>query len=313
MEEKKTNTNRRKLLMWLIPILLVASVSAVAVYFGTITQQIDVSRAVTVTGNGCTDNVCTDGQSIIGGETALSPNYLVTSLTSVNAPLNIVTLVNGNQSTDVANEFNLNAPAVPQGSEARIFIDMSGKKLSDISTLEFMQYVTAGYIGHADIKLDINGDGNYTSGTDDALVIEFDKITTPSDQALGDMAFARNTWVNTFDNKGTINGSSKMWLTSRDAGPVGGANFIVATLDQWKAGPVGADYRGINSNTKLIGIEIEVDSWIAESTEKVKDIKLNGIAVQPTLQPSGVLNFNTAFSSWIEGIYTLVTNIELGA
>ena len=161
----------------------------------------------------------------------------------------------------------------PPSNEGRVYIPVDSFRLRDIYTIEWYTYVTKGYIPHVDIILDFNEDGI----RDNALVVEYDKVDSPSDQLLGDMGFDREEWVNTFDDKGIVDSDAKMWLSSGAPGPVGGLGFIYGSLADWKAGTV---YPSIDGNTKVIALEIEVDGWIAESEAFVDAIKLNGLNMQ---------------------------------
>ncbi|MFH0712092.1 MAG: hypothetical protein V1889_03205 [archaeon] len=63
------------------------------------------------------------------------------------------------------------------GREGRVHIGLpSGFKLSDLESIDWKQYIENGYMAHVDVLLDINNDGVYDSGTDDALVFEYAKV-----------------------------------------------------------------------------------------------------------------------------------------
>jgi len=159
------------------------------------------------------------------------------------------------------------------GNEGTIHIPLD-MTLGELETLSWLAYVQQGYIPHVDIKLDLNGDGYYTSGVDDGLVIEYDKSTTPSDQPIGSMGYQYNNWVQTFDDKMTeINNDTIAWLSSGAPGPVGGIGYVSGTLAQWKDGTVSS---GVDENTKILALEIEVDDWIVISNAFIDDITING-------------------------------------
>jgi hypothetical protein len=169
---------------------------------------------------------------------------------------------------------HLSAPLIGGGptNEGRIHIPLSGMTLGDINTISWYAKVIDGYIPHVDILIDTNGDGV----RDDSLVVEYDKARAPSDQALAAMAFQRNVWVNTFDDKGIVDNTAGVWLSSGAPGPIGGVGFVYGTLAQWKAGTVSLS---VNASTKVLALEIEVDGWIAASDSYVDVVKLNNVGM----------------------------------
>jgi len=291
----------------LIGLLMVSGASAVLlVKYGSITQNVEVDRSLTLTGNGCTDNVCTSTTTATGGETILSEEYTITSQTSVDVPASIDNTAD-EAGAAMITHYLLSAGS-PQGTESRIRInaeDAGISTLSDLTSISFDQYVTAGYIGHVDVLVDTDGDGV----KDDALVFEYDKISAPSDQTVANMNYARNTWVTSFDDKGSVSDTSKAWLSSGAPGPVGGAGFVYGTLADWKAGSVDAS---IDQDTAIVAFEFEVDSWIETSTEKMKNIRINGnVANILTAQSGKTINFqvSTEFANNAEGSYVLTTEV----
>ena len=195
------------------------------------------------------------------------------------------------------------------GNEGTIYIPLD-MTLSELQTLSWWTYVQEGYIPHVDIRLDLNGDGVYTSGVDDALVIEYDKSTTPSDQPIGSMSYQLNTWVQTFDDKMTgIDDSTIAWLSSGAPGPVGGAGFISGTLSEWKAGTVSGGSH-IDGSTRILALEIEVDDWIVISRAFIDDITINGqlYQVEPEIlggfQPEVLCNPTTLPTDGCDGFGT---------
>ncbi|MBD3164253.1 hypothetical protein GF323_03570 [Candidatus Woesearchaeota archaeon] len=158
----------------------------------------------------------------------------------------------------------------PPANEGRIVIPVDSFRLKDIYTIEWEAYVEKGYIPHIDIKLDFNEDGI----ADDALVVEYDKVQPPHDQLVANMNYARNKWVDTFDEKGTVDDNAMMWLSSGAPGPSGDPGFIHGSLADWKAGMVDSTIDGM---TKVHSLEIEVDGWIEESEAYIADIFLNGV------------------------------------
>jgi len=160
-------------------------------------------------------------------------------------------------------------------NEARVRIEFNEDvTLNDIETISWMAYVNQGYIPHVDIIIDKSGDGS----ADDALVFEYDKTATPSDQAIGDMNYTRGAWVNTFDDKGLLDSNARGWLSSGDPGNLNNPGFLDGTLAEWKNGA--ADDATINGATKVIALEFEVDGWTAQSEAYLDDIMLNGEFIQ---------------------------------
>jgi hypothetical protein len=166
-------------------------------------------------------------------------------------------------------------PADP--NEGRINITFNPPiTLGEIINISWMQNVTAGYIAHIDIRIDVNGDGL----PDDALVFEYDKVKAPSDQLVTAMAFDRDEWVSTFDDKGIVDSNAKAWLSSGPPGPASADNetFFYHSLASWKSGPPTNQANGktVNNNTNVTALELEVDGWILESEAFIDDILING-------------------------------------
>ena len=93
-------------------------------------------------------------------------------------------------------------------------------------------------------------------------------------------------WYATFSDDGEgpaeITGSANAWATRGDPGPLSGSpTFIYHTLTEWKAGVIytlSAVERTVNSASKVLRIEIEIDNWIPGSdvVAYVDDIMING-------------------------------------
>lgn len=65
--------NRKKLLMFGIPVLAVALISAaILIYYASITQTVNVQQAVTIDGEGCSGNSCIQDVGIV-----FSPDVIV--------------------------------------------------------------------------------------------------------------------------------------------------------------------------------------------------------------------------------------------
>jgi hypothetical protein len=183
--------------------------------------------------------------------------------------------------------------------EGRVRILFNGDlTLGQISTLSWKQYVTQGYPSHIDILLDVDGNGVFESkkdleygllgaGMDDVLVAEFaynpmshyDRgapYTVPGDL---------NNWIDPFNDGGILTDATGLWLYSACPGAPGSPDFLFDTLSNWKVGKTRThqcypsepgDGALINSDTKVYGIEIEVDGWIRESEAYIDDVVLNG-------------------------------------
>ena len=185
----------------------------------------------------------------------------------------------------------------PVGSSDEYVISVpSGTTLGDIDSLAWYVKTIEGYPPHADIQLDLDGDGI----TDETLVFEFAYQpytgTDYSDisgyehyytEIGGGMPYnpTEDLWVSTFqktiDEPGTdeLNDNSVAWLSSGSSGPYG-SNAFFATLEDWKLGTVtsvdgvtsiltkcGSD---IDASTDVVEIHIEVDNWVVECEAYVK-------------------------------------------
>ncbi len=225
-------------------------------YFGQITTDVDVTRAITLTGTGCTNNICSQTIVMNAGETAYSNDYTATSTTSVDIPVEIETLADVGLTETV--EYNLHAEA-DNPRESRIVIKAADAGLTDLNSLlkiEFEQYVSAGYVGHVDVKL-----------SDKTLVFEYAKVDASDCDDAGDYPTGS---VSTFGDKGIVDAGAYAWLSSGVAGYCGLPEFDNnhKTLAQWKS---------TDGSKAVIALEFEVDSWIAESTGKMYDIKINDV------------------------------------
>lgn len=193
---------------------------------------------------------------------------------------------------------HLQADGSGVGNEGRIKIMFDTPiTLNNLQNISWMTNVTEGYIPHVDVLLDTDED----SESDDALVFEYDKVQTPSDQSkdtngdgipddVSDMNYQRNQWVNTFNDKGIVNDSAEAWLSSGCSGPDNGANYYDNLLSDWKSTGYSGDVTNcagdvvkninINGNTLVTGLELEVDGWITTSEAYVDDVRINGEVVE---------------------------------
>jgi len=211
------------------------------------------------------------------------------------------------------------APGAPVGTDSTIYVPgstVSLTTLNDLSSISFQQDVSAGYLGHVDVRLDINGNGVYDSGIDDVLVFEYAKV----DSTNCDNAPYPTGALNTFDDKGIITDSSYAWLSSGPAGPCGDPGFFHHTLADWKAGQT---YGGktIDGNTQILAIEFEVDNWISDSTSVISSLEVNTLPVENiplTNNPEVMLNGIYEFRGYCEDKagnddWTGITNFNLPA
>jgi len=180
-----------------------------------------------------------------------------------------------------ADTVTLKATGAPAGNEDRIVVPVAaGTTLGDITSISWLEMLVAGYPPHVDIILDLDNDGN----PDDALVFEYayNNMSHYYDEAPPPYgAIIDGNWYYTFSDDGNgptaVTDTSYGWLTSGASGPPipGGGTVLLhtgGTLAQWKAGAVGV---GITAATKVLCLEIEVDSWIVDSEAQVKSIVLN--------------------------------------
>lgn len=315
--KKKINILGKEISVVLVGLLAVVMVSAALLgYYGQIEQTVIIGGAAAFSGTGCVDGLCTENLGTINAcESTTSEIYTIESLTGVVIPLDILTSIAPPEvDIDMTIEYVLSATGT-QGTESRIFInaeDLIGiDSLNDLTSIEWESYVEdGGYIAHVDVIIDTDGDGM----RDDALVFEYDKVDSPSDQTVPNMNFARDTWVNTFDNKGFVDSDAIGWLTSEDAGPVGGVNFTAYSLNNWKSGQTSNRYsKNIPADVSVIGFEIEVDNWIVDTDAKVRNIQINGNPIEISLLPSDELSFDvfTEVDCLIDtqGSYLLTTTV----
>jgi len=208
-------------------------------------------------------------------------------------------------------------PTLGQGedvNEGRIVIKLApGTTLGDIDSLSWWVNTTAGYPPHADLLLDLDGDGVFDggrkdqvtgktlSGDDDILVAEFayqpyigpgyeyvPPITPYGhyDPALQGSYYnpSYDTWVQTFQNEtsetGTLelNNETVCWLYSGLPGPYKDGYF--GKLEDFKEESVqiigGTDIAPVNSSVAVLEIHIEVDNWLGAAKAYVDDLAING-------------------------------------
>jgi len=154
------------------------------------------------------------------------------------------------------------------GDEARIVIqasDVSIATLNDLNTISWAAFGVTGYAPHVDVIVN-------PVGGEVALVFEYAKV----DPALGcdDVGDYPTGNFNTFDDKGIVDSGAYAWLSSGPAGTCGSEPFDTNhnSLAEWKAG--GPD--GIDGDTPVLRLEIEVDNWIESSEAYINDVLVNG-------------------------------------
>lgn len=168
------------------------------------------------------------------------------------------------------------------GDEARVVIPLPvGTTLGDIDSISWYAYMVAGYVPHADLVLDYDGDGL----RDDVLVAE--GAHQNGDSVVG---WPVSTWIKTFEGASgvytpwsgipgsqtanevkSVQDKTAVWMQSA-ADP----NFGLDTLANFKAGKTGGMII-VNANTPVLSIEIEIDNWVLQSGAYVDDVSVNGI------------------------------------
>lgn len=192
-----------------------------------------------------------------------------------------VAVISNENSVSGSNSAKLSAPFDNEnGPEGRVRIDFPDEDvtLNDIISIEWMQYVVSGYASHVDVLIDTTGDGE----ADDALVFEWDKVTNegPTPE-VSSMTYARDEWIDTFDDRGIVSDSSYGWLSSEDAGPVGGEDYTAYTLADWKLGQTSnKNSKVIPADVRIVALEFEVDGWVVDSEAYIDDIKINDVLIE---------------------------------
>ncbi len=133
----------------------------------------------------------------------------------------------------------------------------------DIETLSWYTYLVSGYIPHVDFR------GTFTTVTIEGATVNDNALT----------GWPTNTWFRTFDGADEVipswlPGYSAGDVTVIDADSIARTGDTYATLGEFQT-PTGIE--GINENTVITTIEIEVDSWMVASEAYVDNILLNGV------------------------------------
>jgi len=220
-------------------------------------------------------------------------------------------------------------PTLGQGedvNEGRIVIRLApGTTLGDIESLSWWVNTITGYPPHADLLLDLDGDGVFDggkkdmvtgealSGDDDVLVAEFayQPYTGPGYEYFSSVSPyghynhtfqgsyyypSYDVWVQTFQNETSETGTLELynetvcWLYSGLPGPYEDGYF--GKLEDFKEESVqiigGTDVAPVNSSVEVLEIHIEVDNWLGAAKAYVDDIAINGEPVLGELMAPAV-------------------------
>ncbi len=286
--------NKKILLFVIAPVLALALVTAtVLTFMGQVQRDVTITESFKFVGGDASPI------TIIGGESVISEDLSVESLTSVVIPLSIETtpVEEGVEHTVnylLDNSGGVCTPWPQETCEKRIFIsaeDVGIETLDDLNSISWDANVLGGYITHVDVILET-----------DALVFEYAKID-PLD--CDDVVDYPTGEVNTFGDKGIIDADAYAWLSSGVPGYCGLPEFDAThnSLTEWKI---------TRGSEKVIGFEIEVDNWVSPSNSEVKNILINGNPVEVSIKPSDKLAFNveTEFGLLNIGNYTIETTVD---
>ncbi len=286
--------NKKILLFVIAPVLALALVTAtVLTFMGQVQRDVTITESFKFVGGDASPI------TIIGGESVISEDLSVESLTSVVIPLSIETtpVEEGVEHTVnylLDNSGGVCTPWPQETCEKRIFIsaeDVGIETLDDLNSISWDANVLGGYITHVDVILET-----------DALVFEYAKID-PLD--CDDVVDYPTGEVNTFGDKGLIDADAYAWLSSGVPGYCGLPEFDAThnSLTEWKI---------TRGSEKVIGFEIEVDNWVSPSNSEVKNILINGNPVEVSIKPSDKLAFNveTEFGLLNIGNYTIETTVD---
>ncbi len=336
MKEEKTKKkfNKKKLLTFgVLGIFALALVSAALLtYYGQIQQNVNVEQGLTIDGNAWNVPITKIHPLMYSLEAVIVSSELHSLINDATVDAIVIldtecsaipTNPDKNSCNDLSpvteyvldNTGGVCTPWPQETCEKRIHIraeDVNIDSLNDLTSMNWESFiVNGGYIAHVDILIDTTGDGI----VDDALVFEYDKVTTPSNQLVSNMNFQKDTWTtNAFDDKGIVDGGAIAWQTTGDAGP-GLGNYHAYSLDEWKVGKTGAGGKVIDGSTKIIAFQIEVDNWIVDSNGKIRNIHINTVDVdEVTVLAGDDLDFQivTDFPIGMKPAdYTLTTTANL--
>ncbi len=308
----KKQINKKKLAMFVLPILAIALVSALLVSnFAQVQREVEITASYESSGD-----IISNSLSVEGGESVISDELWITSLNErVVLPLSIITTATPDEEglTSTVNYLldnsagtcaNYPAEGWRNECEKRIFIsaeDVGIETLNDLNSISWDVNVLGGYIAHVDVILET-----------DALVFEYAKVN-PS-IGCDDVGNYPTGEQNTFGNKGIVDVNAYAWLNSGVSGGCTTPEFMTnwKTLTEWKS---------TRGTEKVIGFEIEVDNWMElisghiyegiGSNSEVKNILINGVEVEVSLKPLDSLNFNieTEFGIVEPETYIITTKV----
>ena len=227
------------------------------------------------------------------------------------------------------------------GREVVTVILPEGTTLGNLRDIDFEQYVISGYPASVNILLDVNGDsvfdslkdletGLLTDGADDVLKIEWAHNPMAHYAIVPPYTITEdyNNWFHVFKDSAIIDDSSIAWLYTGKPGAPGEIEFNDGTLAEWKVGkPRGTTcwyvddaWKSkscndvmINKNTLVYGIQIETLGFIAQSSAKVRNIKVNDDFYEISGLPAGEqtdFEVLTDFPKMIlPDVYTITTRV----
>ena len=251
-EKTKKKFNKKKLALFILPLLAIGLVFAGVVYFNSVDVSASIEEPLSSSDTGLS-------LTAYPGET-LVETISVDNAANVSLSVNLLWVEESNRySLD-----NLLGTCTPYPSitcEKRIVIpqvDLRITWLSALNTISWDAEVSDGYLPHVDVYLD-NGE---------TLVFEYAKVDTPCDNS----ANYPTGEVDTFADKGIVDSDAKAWLSSGVPGPCG----LLAFDNNHKSL---ADWKTEYPTAKITKIEVEIDNWISESNSNVGEIEVNGVQV----------------------------------
>ena len=289
--KKKVNLFGKGIPVLAIFVLGMALVSAALIpYFGKITGLVTVNQGLTWDGAKWDADLKfdfdTQTTTSLEEKTFTSDHYLENTA-NVDAEFSLVTTCLENCDEGIPQginwwyEYDLDTGTnLGLGDEDRIYIraeDVGVVDLDDLTSMSWEVYTALGYPPHVDIILADDIDG----------IVNIDSITAEMSvdhNNMGIVDIANNLpmkWVKTFeltsgDGHGIIVDSTIFWVTRLGSGTV---NAPYGTLAELKVGTVqnlGNNQITISGATKVLGFEIEVDNWIANTKAKVRNIDISG-------------------------------------
>jgi len=297
--KKKVKIFEKEISVFLIVLVGMIGLASAALipYFASITGLVTATQGLTWNNSDWDDTLHFDFNELtttsLDEETFTSAHYLKNDA-DVDAEFTLDTICAGTEgnSCDEGTEDGINwwyeymlEATGAQGTENRVTIvpNSSFDELSELETMSWDSYiVNGGYIAHVDVLIDVYGNGSLY----DALVFEYDKVDDGCGDGIpGAANYAKDEWVDTFDDKETIDSDSYAWLNSGAPGNCqDDSGYTVKRLSEWKT---------FYQNAKILRFEIEVDNWILNSNGVVRNIKINGNQYEVSgLKAGDQLNFD---------------------